>query len=184
MNEITIIGNDLVEFAEQEAEFTAQRGLLDDLFPFIYVASKRMSLRAICRWLAEKHRIQISPNAVAKAMREQESYWKRLVEDVEDAACTFSDAYNVPARDILDDEELFKEMEVTIPVITDYDKKTDNKNEDLDQSYELADAARAIRNRWFSMPKEARDQCRRHFARVFAKVKETKQAGGKNESGK
>ena len=43
----------LVEHAKQ-ADFSAQRGLIDELFPAIFQASKRMSLRAISRWLRDE----------------------------------------------------------------------------------------------------------------------------------
>jgi len=41
-----------------------------------------------------------------------------------------------------------------------------------------------IRNRWFALPEEVREQCFRHFAGEFAEVAEVTQEGGKDESGK
>ena len=179
MNELANIGNELIEYAEHEAEFSAQRGLLDELFPFIYVASKRMSLRAICRWLEERNRIQISPNAVSKAMRNQETYWSRLVGDVAPAARTFAAAHNAQPLNVLDNEEYFERLEPSAPSITATDSQ--GAEREFDQ---VASAAGMIRNRWFAMPTEARDQCWRHFAGEFGEVAEDKQEGGKDESGK
>jgi hypothetical protein len=116
MNKFTQIGNEMMEYAEQ-ADFTAQRGLIDELFPFIYMASKRMSLRAITRWLEENHRIQISVNAVAKAMRNQEEFWARLVEDVEPSARIMADAYNVEPSEVLDSRDVFQHLEVKTPAV-------------------------------------------------------------------
>lgn len=176
MNELLAAGNDLLEYAEHEAEFTAQRGLLDELFPFIYVASKRMSLRAICRWLEETRRIQISVNAVSKAMRNQEAYWAQLVEDVEPAARTFAEAHDTHPVNILDNEDYFMSLEVAPPIISAEDGEGVAKEFDL-----VADAAGVIRNRWFALPIEARNQCRRHLAGVFFDAEEPKKEGEKDE---
>ena len=164
-----------MQYADQ-ADFTAQRGLIDELFPFIYMASKRMSLRAITRWLEENHRIQISVNAVAKAMRNQEEFWSRLVEDVEPSARIMADAYNVDPSEVLDSFDLFKHLETTRGVVVADDH--DGIEKELRQ---LASAAGVIRNRWFSLPEEVRNQCRRHFVGVFFDVEEPKKEGKTDE---
>lgn len=179
MNELLGIGNDLIDYAKHEAEFSAQRGLLDELFPFIYVASKRMSLRAICRWLDETRRIQISVNAVSKAMRNQESYWARLVEDVAPAARTFADAHNVHPLALLDCKDLFESMESSAPFICASDDRGMER-----QLSQVVEAAGVLRNRWFALPEEAREQCRRHFAGEFTEAAGDTKEGVKNESGK
>ena len=179
MNELQATGNDLLKYAEHEAEFTAQRGLLDELFPFIYVASKRMSLRAICRWLEETRRIVISVNAVSKAMRNQEAYWAQLVEAVEPAARTFAEAHDTHPVNILDNEDYFKSLEVAPPIITAEDSEGVAK-----EFGQVSDAAGVIRNRWFALPEEARNQCRRHLVGVFSDAEEPQKEGVKNESGK
>ena len=172
MNELIRSGKRLAEFAQLQAEFTAQRGLMDDLFPYIYVASKRMSLRAICRWLEENERIDISINAVAKAMHNQEKYWARLVEDVEPAARILADAHNVQPIEVIDDAVLFEQLEI-LPTRFRFMSDKDRESLDpevLEHSEELQavrHAAKVLRNRWFALPEEVRKQCRRHFATVF-----------------
>lgn len=175
MNKFTEIGNEMMQYAEQ-AEFTAQRGLIDELFPFIYMASKRMSLRAITRWLEENHRIEISVNAVAKAMRNQEEYWARLVEDVEPSARIMADAYEVHPSEVLDSFELFKHLEMKAPAVAAEDP--DGIEKELRQ---LAGAVGVIRNRWFSLPEDVRNQCRRHFVGVFFEPEEKPKEVKKHE---
>lgn len=179
MNELRDVGKQLTEYAELKAEFTAQRGLLDELFPFIYAASKRMSLRAICRWLEDNQRIQISVNAVAKAMRNQEEYWADLVEDVEPAARIFSDAHDIMPVELLSKKELFEHFETAPPTIAAEDPEGIEKEMD-----EVTDAARILRNRWFSLPEDVRNQCRRHFAFVFVEPEKDQKKGGKRGKGK
>lgn len=174
MEKYTKIGDGLVEYAH-EAEFTAQRGLIDELFPFIFVASKRMSLRAITRWLEENHQIQISVNALSKAMRRQDDYWRKLLEDVEPAIRIVAEAYGLPASDVLERFELFETLEVSEPKIIASDTE-----EAQDYLFELGSAFGVIRNRWFSLPEEARKQCRRHFVGTFFEVGETSPKGKAN----
>lgn len=178
MNELLGIGNDLIDYAKNEAEFSAQRGLLDELFPFIYVASRRMSLRAICRWLEETRRIQISVNAVSKAMRNQEAYWARLVEDVAPAARTFADAHRVYPLELLHEKGLFERLESEEPYFC---PETDEEKTLIRQ---VIESAGVLRNRWFALPEEAREQCQRHFAGEFGGAAGDTQEGGKDESGK
>ena len=178
MNEITDIGKELVGYAKDEAAFTAQRGLLDDLFPFIYVASKRMSLRAICRWFEERHRIQISPNAVSKAMRNQEAYWAQIADDVAASARSFADAYDLDPDVVLQHKDYFLNYEGSTPK-----NLSASNHEELERELRrLATAAGVIRNRWFALPEEAREQCYRHFAGEFGEVAEDRQEGEMNES--
>lgn len=80
------IGSELVRVAEEEAEFSAQRGLVDELFPYIYRASKRMSTRAISRWLEASKNIKLSAATISKALRESDRYWLAFFDEVEVAA--------------------------------------------------------------------------------------------------
>lgn len=173
MNKFTEIGKEMMQYAEQ-ADFTAQRGLIDELFPFIYMASKRMSLRAITRWLEENHRIQISVNAVAKAMRNQEEYWAQLVEDVEPSARIMAGVYNVAPSELLDRRDLFQHLETKTPAVAAEDP--DGAEKELRQ---IACAVGVIRNRWYSLPEDVRNQCRRHFVGVFFEPEEPPKEGRK-----
>lgn len=168
MNKFIDIGNEIAEYSKK-VEFTAQRGLVDELFPFIYVASKRMSLRAITRWLEEHHDIQISINTVANAMRDQESYWAQLVEDVEPAARIVAEAYNLAPFEVLDRFDVFQCLETTTPCVAAQDAAGIEK-----ELRQIAIALGMIRNRWFSLPEEVRIQCRRHFVGVFYNAEELK----------
>jgi len=66
------VGAELVDHSQQE--FTAEKSSLEELFPYIILASKTMSARAISRWFQEKKNLKISAASVAKAIREQDRY--------------------------------------------------------------------------------------------------------------
>lgn len=160
------IGKELLTFAKEEAVFTAQRSLLDDLFPFIYVASRRMSLRAISRWLKDAHDISISYNALANAMRNEDKKWSALLEEFESSARIFAKGHDAMPEHVLSDFEYFQSLESKAFVVSD----TEMSNELIEKEInEITDAARVLRNRWFNLPEEARVQCYRHFGDAFGK---------------
>ena len=106
--EIKEMGHDLLQFAKSDADFTAQRGIVDDLFPYIYQASKRMSTRAISRWLEEVHDVKLSAVTIAKALRESNKYWELFWERIEPSARIFEEAHDVDMKDFLFDVQLFR----------------------------------------------------------------------------
>src|ERR1700722_17524934 len=98
MNEsLTELGEKLVENSLLAEEFSAQRGLINELFPWVYEASKRMSSRAISRWLAEKG-VKLSAATVAKALRNPRLYWQELADEIEPAATIFGNAHDLDVK--------------------------------------------------------------------------------------
>ncbi len=163
------IGSELVR-SSAKAEFTAQRSIVDDLFPYIYLASRRMSLRAISRWLAAEHGIKLSDVAVARAMRNADKHWREMVEEIEPAARQFADAHDAHAVEVLSDEKLFEALEVKPPIL----------DADVSEAYDrYVEAAGILRNRWFGYPEEVREQCKRHLGLLELEKGETR--GKSNE---
>jgi hypothetical protein len=103
-DEIFDIGADLSR-AAKEMPFQP-RGLVEGLFPFIYEASRRMSTRAISRWLEAEHGIKLSAVTIAKALRNSERHWQDFGEDIQVAALVIEDASGVPMEDFLFDSNL------------------------------------------------------------------------------
>lgn len=167
MNNNYDIGKELLTYAKEEAEFTAQRSLLDDLFPFIYVASKRMSLRAISRWLKDAHDISISYNALANAMKNEDKKWADLLEDLESSARIFAKGHDATPEDVLKDFNFFQSLEVQNCVVSDIEMPQELIEKEIK---EITESARVLRNRWFNLPEEARVQCYRHFGEAFGKL--------------
>jgi hypothetical protein len=69
------IGKSLSQYA-RKAEFTAQRGLVSELFPFLVDATNRMSARAISRFLENEHGVKLSSVSITKALKEPEKHWR------------------------------------------------------------------------------------------------------------
>lgn len=81
------VGQKLVGHSKS-AEFTANRGLVVELFPFIFEASDRMSARAISRFLMEEQSIRLSAVTITKALNDPKKSWLSFFEIIEPSAIT------------------------------------------------------------------------------------------------
>jgi len=79
------VGQKLVGHSKS-AEFSANRGLVVELFPFIFEASERMSARAISRFLQEGQNIRLSAVTITKALNDPKKSWISFFETVEPSA--------------------------------------------------------------------------------------------------
>lgn len=157
MQDTTEGGQALIDYSKEE--FSAQRSVIGDWFPYMYIASRRMSLRAISRWLKEEQRIKLSFVAIARAMQNAERHWQELAESIEPAARVFGEAHKATLVDVLTRPELFEALELKPPRLT---RGADGTIEAAMDEY--MEAASVLRNRWFAYPQEVRDECRRHIA--------------------
>lgn len=79
------IGLKLVNHA-RSTEFTANRGLVIELFPFIFEASQRMSARAISRFLADEQGVKLSAVTITKAINDPKKSWNSFFDAIEPSA--------------------------------------------------------------------------------------------------
>jgi hypothetical protein len=99
-------GQKLLAYSKK-AEFTAKRGLVVELFPFIYGAGERMSAKAISEFLREEQKISLSSVTINKALRDPAKNWNLFFDLVEPSARTFAESYGAPMKDILFQKEFF-----------------------------------------------------------------------------
>lgn len=83
---------------------------MDDLFPFIYEASKRLSSRAISRWLEQEKGIKISNVTVAKALRNPEKYWEDFAERLDPSIRTIENETHCAAQSFLDNASILDHL--------------------------------------------------------------------------
>lgn len=79
------VGQKLVGHSKA-AEFTANRGLVVELFPFIFEASERMSARAISRFLLAEQNIKLSAVTITGALNDPKKSWLSFFASIEPAA--------------------------------------------------------------------------------------------------
>jgi hypothetical protein len=152
-NPIKEIGSKLVEDSMLNEEFSFNRGLINELFPYIYEASKRMSSRGISRWL-EANGTKLSVATIAKALRNPQPYWQEIYEDNQPAALIFARAHDVEPDEVLKNHELFFHLEGETPVIEGLKRETQR---DLLNEYEGACAK--LKQDWFSMSPTIIETC-------------------------
>ncbi len=152
------VGAGLVEHVA-EMPVTA-RGLAEELFPYIYVASKRMSTRAISEWLEKEHNVQISFVTIAKTLRNSPALFEKIVDGVFAAADTLeihcnhdSNITNSSKLAFLFNEQYFEEITGKIEV---------GLGEGINIGSILY-AIQKINEDWFALPKEVRDRCENIF---------------------
>jgi hypothetical protein len=167
MKAIPDIGRQLVEHAEQAETFSARRGIVEELFPFIFEASHRMSLRAISRWLAAEQKISVSPQAIAKAMRDPGKYWVRALEGIEPAVRVVAIAHDVEPAQILTEPDALEYVQANVPAFS-------NPDESAFRRYD--DALRAVVEFKQGMPPDALRECLGYVPAVFGEVKAKKGA--------
>ena len=83
------------------AEFTARRGLVVELFPFIFGASERMSAKAISQFLEKEQGVKLSSVTINKALKNPAKYWNLFFDMIEPSARIFGKDDNVPMKDFL-----------------------------------------------------------------------------------
>ncbi len=99
----------LVEHVEGGAT-TPKHGLIASLFPAIYLASRKLSTRAISEWLQETQNVKISPAGISKALRQAEKYWEWYWDLIEPAARTVESAHDVAMESFLFDRQVYEHM--------------------------------------------------------------------------
>ena len=79
---LNAVGQKLVGHSKS-TEFTANRGLVVQLYPFIFEASHRMSARAVSRYLQEENNIKLSAVTITKALNDPQKSWIAFFETIE-----------------------------------------------------------------------------------------------------
>jgi hypothetical protein len=152
-DEMQKLGWKLVECSMEDDEFSKQRGLINVLFPYVYEASKRMSSRAISRWL-ESNGVKLSAVTIAKALRNPKPFWQELAEEFEPVANVFSNAHNISVYTVLTDENAFRGQAAMPPGV-------DGITRDglMDSFNDIEGATKKLAEGWFRLPKAAREAC-------------------------
>jgi len=92
----------------KSAEFTARRGLVVELFPFIFGASERMSAKAISQFLEKEQGIKLSSVTINKALNDPAKNWNLYFDEIENAARIFvKDDRHLKMEDFLFRKEYF-----------------------------------------------------------------------------
>lgn len=163
------IGEALLNHAE-EAE-SSRRGIADELFPYIYVAAKKMSTRAISRWLEETQEVKLSAATISKVLRESDPRMRSIYELMKHRE---RDLYSLTPNDLPQDgiplSELFNLAAFESNAqLADKPKEAADYPEDMQPPSDAAYETRVLlynelHREWFSLPKEFREDCKKFAA--------------------
>jgi hypothetical protein len=142
-------GRRLVDHAESIG--TTARGLVTDLFPYIYAASKRMSTRAISSFLQKDHNVQISPATIARALRDPQKHVEVFAETVEPHARILAEVHGVDILALLKDEKGFFKL-----TVKNRELLANNSDEQIALSLQYEEARSFIVRTWFTVAPELR----------------------------
>lgn len=150
--ELQKLGLELIESSRLTEEFSAQRGLINELFPYVYEASKRMSSRGISRWLKSSG-VKLSAATIAKALRNPKPYWQELAEEFEPAAEIFNRAYGLAGSALNLDKATFEHFGSEPPTV-----EAVTREGAMDSLDEIGEAKGKLED-WFALPETVREAC-------------------------
>jgi hypothetical protein len=149
MSNLAEVGRKLLDHSQQ-AEFTAKRGAVVELFPYIFAAHERMSARAIGRFLEKEQGIKLSPVTITKALNDPKRSWNAFFDLLEPYALIFQKESTFPLTDFL-----FKDKN-----IKDGNHLVVRLSKKLAFSAEFDQADKILREKWFSIELDIRLKAR------------------------
>jgi hypothetical protein len=169
VNKIKNIGDALLNHAEEVEP--SRRGVADDLFPYIYVAAKKMSTRAISRWLEETQGIKLSAATIAKVLRESDLRMRSIYELMKHRE---RDLYSLTPNDLPPDGIPHSEL-FNLAAFESNAQLEDAREESFDDPDDTRSPARSshetriilyneLHQEWFALPKEFREDCKKFAA--------------------
>jgi hypothetical protein len=94
------------------ADLDGKRGLVVELYPFIFGVKERISARAISRFLKEKHDVKLSAVTITKALNDPQKYWNQFFDTIEPAVVIYENFSPAEKREnFLYDDKGFKAVQ-------------------------------------------------------------------------
>jgi hypothetical protein len=155
MKTFTEVGTELVA-ASKEIECSPGE-ILQEIFPFVFEASRRMSARQISTWLKENRGIEISQPTISRALRNPRKYWEAFADSIEPHARIVENALDWPMEKFLYNQKGFEHATVEQkerPKVS-----GDTEEEMLASLDEYRSAVGFLRDNWFSLDNSVRDSC-------------------------
>ena|ERR1039457_567265 len=151
----TAIGQNLWEHSKSFG-FEANRGLVIELFPFLFGAFENMSARAISRALKEKQGVKLSAVTITKALNDPKKSWNQFFDTIESHVAVYEKSEKRKREDFLYDDKRFKVLLPELP-----GRETLRK---YLWEFEVRQAIDVLREKWFSIDLAIRLKARPYLA--------------------
>lgn len=153
---IPAIGAELVRASEEWERSPAE--IMTELFPYVFEASRRMSTRAISRWLEGAHGIKISQPTISRALRNHEKYWEHFAELIEPHARCVENAVRPAMSSFMTDQRVF-DWALEQPL----ELGGDSPEEISAEMDAVMASANFLRDHWFCLSPTTRAYMNRYF---------------------
>lgn len=154
------IGSELVDTSRKQDQISLP--LSTRLFPYIYVASRRMSLRVMSSWLKDTHGVNISAGQISRALRQPELHLERLAEFIAPVASYVATAYGHQPLDLLYGE-VIKNGPSQLHVLATHDHKNPESEADIPRWDEL----QYLASLWEPIPHESQLLLEPYLREIF-----------------
>ena len=151
----TDIGLKLVGHAKA-TEFTAHRGLVIEMFPFLFEASQRMSARAISRFLLAEQGVKLSAVTITKALNDPKKSWNAFFDTIEPSARDIAGWAKLESLDWLFKSRVGYEKWVDSAI----GNPLGRLGAKLFLKADVLSADRILRGKWFCINHEARQKAK------------------------
>jgi hypothetical protein len=138
----------------REKPLKVPEGFLGYMYPYVLVASRRMTVREVSAWLKQKEDVYVSAVTVSKALREPAKNWdifwrQRLWSPVADV-CR---AHDVKPEEFLFSRDAFTRLKRSKPVLRVH--RADDSTEEFFRVAGYNSALKEIEDGWFSVDDKA-----------------------------
>jgi hypothetical protein len=156
MTTLSNLGSELVA-ASKKVERTPGE-ILQEIFPWVFEASRRMSARQISAWLKEQRGIEISQPTISRALRSPKGFWDGFAETIEPTARRIASSVGASMKDLLLDDGNDASYDFHLA----YQKaKRELSKEEIQ---EVEEGLEFLRENWFSLSVGTRRACAPSFA--------------------
>ena len=163
------VGSSLIEHVRDAA--SSRPGIVEELFPYIVQASKKISARAITRFLEKEHGVKISYVTVGRALRDPLKYWNLYYNRVEDQAWIVAETHSKNLKDFMSEPEKYQAMLDEKPVYL-----CDGPDGIFEAELAYNNAVADLDSKWFCFDEEILEEARQYILPRF-----TKKPDGENE---
>ena len=153
---ISAIGSDLLSFAE-ESGAPNRLPLTTQLFPFLLLASRRMTTREMSAWLEQNKGVKLSGPMISKGLQRPDLHLRRIAEHVEPLAAYVAAVHNVNVEWLLFEDDPDSGQSAIRTLIEQIEDAPEPP------SGGIAEALETLSESWDAIPQEVKFMCRRFF---------------------
>jgi hypothetical protein len=173
------IGTSLIEHVRDTA--SSRPGIVGELFPYIVQASKKISVRAIARFLEEEHSVKVSYVTIGRALRNPGKYWNMYFDEIEPHAWIVAESHEKPLKHFISEPEKYQEMMEEKPVLLVDD--INDKDGILRADIDYKKAVKILDEKWFCFDEDILEEARFHLLLRFLEKPAPQNDNAEDEQG-